>query len=268
MNTEISNFVLPTAPVKTLWFEFLFSEGLLESHLESKHCDPTAIELIIQFLSNAQSISPGNSCPPTPSPLNNGLESSENRDESNTRNQMESEGEKKAFHLKLLALKVMSYLEWNLEMIESRLPLTMQHMVVEELRRMCKGTPCEMFGNTTYHRWLVRSLLKSTIPIRNYKGNIPSIPVSDPMFIPFDVLNNLTLKIHKETDYSINQLLHIALMDHSTPHSLTSSPVIRVPSVASFKVKPIGVNEDGSKNYYDWSACREISSSQLLSEIR
>lgn len=52
LQSLMSNFCSDLAPIKPAWFEFVLSPATLKSHLEKPGCDPTATDLITQFLAN------------------------------------------------------------------------------------------------------------------------------------------------------------------------------------------------------------------------
>lgn len=130
LNVELANFVLPQAPIKTLWFEFLLQPEQLEQHLAQLDCDPSAVDLVIQFMNNSQ-LALASQPPPPPAtipinPVTNNGTNDEKSDEK-TKSQMQvGDDNRKSFALKMLAIKTMCYVKWDLTFIENKLPLPMQ----------------------------------------------------------------------------------------------------------------------------------------------
>ena len=246
INTEISHFVLPTAPVKTLWFDFWYQNDLLEKHLEQRNCDPTPIELMIQFLTTANATSSFQSNGQSGA-INQENEADSNRDTK----------EKKSSALRILTLKVAAFLKWDLELLESKLPMTMQLIIVEELRKMCQASECQNFADILYHRWILRSLTKASYPIRNPKIQSLAIPILqqiDPSYISYDLMHSLISKLHEEILNSLTQLERL----------LTE---IKTAKIACPSIKCFGVRTVGSKPSVNWKEAEKLDSKTIKSII-
>jgi integrator complex subunit 8 len=156
----------PMCEETILWFEFLLKPELLEEFLkkESAH----AIQIMSEFL--------GISCPSENSQQVNEI----NSPESDSLNKIESLSLKlgrKQLALKILSLKVASYLDFNLETFEKFLPIQKQIQLLSDLCSIASGrlvnlplslvheVPLSAEGNkaalnfalTLYHRWLLRA---------------------------------------------------------------------------------------------------------------
>lgn len=241
-SSEIRDFVLPTAPARTLWFEFLFVEGLLETHLSSQYCDPTPNELIISFLSNATTSPSGDvqTC----------------------------DGHRECI-LKTLAVKVACYFNWNIDFID-KLPLPMQQTLFETLKRLCTSDPTcppsvAEFAEISYQRWVIRSLTKSTYPTKNQNGLQKPINLVqqgsnarslDPTYTPLDVMQNIISNLNRE----------VAAVITSLESKLSSEGVLNrekhllLPNSKCFTT-------DG-KGSHNWSEVLPVNCSQLSSTVR
>lgn len=147
---------IPMAEETILWFEFLLKPSLLTQHLNKNN----AIETMQKFLATSDQ------------QPNNDL------NEVDTLNK--NEGLKigrKQLALKILALKVASYLNFNLEMFEKCLPIQKQVQLLSDLCSITSGrlvnlplslvheVPIAAEGNksalnfalTLYHRWVLRA---------------------------------------------------------------------------------------------------------------
>jgi len=131
LNIELANFVLPQAPIKTLWFEFLLRPDSLETHLSDKNCDPAAADLVIQFMNNSNAAAAAAAAPPPPpttipiNPVTNG--SGDSADPNGKKSPASlSDENKKSYALKMLAIKAMCFMRWDLEFMSTKLPLPMQ----------------------------------------------------------------------------------------------------------------------------------------------
>lgn len=180
------------APCKTLWFEFLLTPDLLGKHLNQPNPDPNPIELIISFLNNINTNgSSSSSSTTTPInndenvnnngvpivPLNNGSQLAPDGSNSNSTENGLNLNSKKYLGIRLLALKVTSFLKFDLDIIEANLPITMQFTLLNELIRICDnnaGNNCSLFAYINYYRWILRSVIKLSYPSRkSYSIPVP-----------------------------------------------------------------------------------------------
>lgn len=180
------------APCKTLWFEFLLTPDLLGKHLNQKNPDPNPIELIIAFLNNINTNSSSSSSTTTNNdenvnnngvpinsvPANNGqLAVNQDGSNSNSTENGLNLNSKKYLGIRLLALKVAAFLRFDLDTLESNLPITMQFTLLNELIRICdnnSGNNCSLFAYINYYRWILRSVIKLSYPSRkSYSIPVP-----------------------------------------------------------------------------------------------
>ncbi|XP_071442888.1 integrator complex subunit 8 [Hetaerina americana] len=111
------------------WFEFLLNPTLLVEHLQKPSPDPSATELIIKFLAVAADQKEAEKTEPKPS--DGELKFADVKPEEGYR------VSKKVQALRLLSLKVAAFLKWDLAILETKLPLTMQVTLIQELLIMC-----------------------------------------------------------------------------------------------------------------------------------
>lgn len=95
---------VPLAPETILWFEFLLDPELLEKHLSKPNPDPSATDLIIKFLSVDR------------------REEAVVVDEENGENESNivSKTSRRSLAIKLMTLKVLAFLHWNLDTLEAK----------------------------------------------------------------------------------------------------------------------------------------------------
>uniref|UniRef100_A0A8C4ZYJ9 INTS8 TPR repeats domain-containing protein n=1 Tax=Gadus morhua TaxID=8049 RepID=A0A8C4ZYJ9_GADMO len=150
----------PSSPVQTSWFEFLLDGSLLETHLHKASPDPTAAQLIVQFLEQASkpSLNEQNQVQP---PVDN------------RRNRT----------LKLLALKIAAHMRWDLDLLEKGLSIPVLNMLLNELLCVSKVPPgvkhvdldLSTLPPTTamavliYNRWAIRTIVLSSFPEKQTK---------------------------------------------------------------------------------------------------
>lgn len=151
-----------------LWFEFLLKPELLEGYLKKEKSQHHAISIMSEFL--------GISCPSENAQQANEISSPD----SDSLNKLESLSLKlgrKQLALKILSLKVASFLNFNLDTFEKFLPIQKQIQLLSDLCSISSGrlvnlplslvheVPLSPEGNksalnfslTLYHRWLLRA---------------------------------------------------------------------------------------------------------------
>lgn len=187
--------------VEILWFEFLFDKtgSLLNTHLSAQNTNPTALHLIQQFLEKS-----GSTIFP------NGQEITETNNK-----------EKRKQRLLLLAFHVVAHFEWNLNILETGLPLHMQFILLKELVKMyCKETQDEkatpdlsniektsILPLLLYHRWVVRTIVQqSSLKLSEKKTDelAPDLKVDN-------TVNYLLNKLQEEETISVDVLQQAVL---------------------------------------------------------
>ncbi|XP_015786080.1 integrator complex subunit 8-like [Tetranychus urticae] len=165
-----------------LWFEFVLHQSLLEKHLSEKD-DPKPVDLIISFLNNAS----------IDGSFNGSLGGSE--------------------LLRLLAVKVGAFIEFDLGTLEEQLPITMQFTLFKELIKILEvaSPPVTVLKavHLLYFRWTLRSIIRLSYPTRGPRGlSIPPQMMQqlDPCYVPIEVLENMFKKLRELSPDAISYL--------------------------------------------------------------
>ncbi|XP_053203263.1 integrator complex subunit 8-like [Panonychus citri] len=165
-----------------LWFEFLLHPNLLEKHLNEKN-DRKPIDLIINFLNNAS----------IDGSVNGSLGGSD--------------------LLKLLSVKVGAFIEFDLDILEDQLPITMQYTLLKELIKFTESAnpPISVLKSVhlQYFRWVLRSIIRLSYPTRGPRGlSIPPQMMQqlDPCYVPIEVLESMFKKLRELSPEALNNL--------------------------------------------------------------
>jgi len=168
----------------SVWLDFLLNPSLLEKHLLEKN-DPSPVELIVNFLSQIST---------------------------NGENKNDIFFQKKVSSLKLLAIKVSAYIKWDINLFEEELPITIQFMLFKEFLKIvdaCNNTPqeCNIFAYLIHFRWLLRSIVKLSYPIRGPRGlSLPSSFLQQIDYVPLESLESLFEKLREISPTAVNYL--------------------------------------------------------------
>lgn len=117
---------VPLAEETVLWFEFLLKPELLDKHVTN---EAKAVEIMSEFL---------NIIPSDNSQQNNEVNSPD-ADSLNKLECLPLKLGRKQLALKILALKVASYINWNLTVIEKNLPIQKQVQLLSDLCSITSG---------------------------------------------------------------------------------------------------------------------------------
>lgn len=156
---------------------------------------------------------------------------------------------KKLLPLKLLALKTVAFLGWNLDTLENKVPLSMQHMLIEELQRAAGCGELDRdsklanldvaFAHTLKCRWTLRTTIHSRVPVRGPKGLAVQIPGQvDPTQVSPEVLESITKKCDEESESAAEWLETL----------LGRKVAIRIPVLSTFRV----IKNDAMEQVHDW----------------
>uniref|UniRef100_A0A1A9WIS6 INTS8 TPR repeats domain-containing protein n=1 Tax=Glossina brevipalpis TaxID=37001 RepID=A0A1A9WIS6_9MUSC len=192
---------VPLAAETVLWFEFLLDPALITKHLKKDNPEPTALELMSQFISMTPdtilpqqfNVTPTNeSLPPVPSAATPPIPSNEGLFLTH-----------KQMALKVLALKVATWLKWNLDVLEKNLPIPKQLFLLRDLCTLSfgkkVGIPLSVdfqakitnegnekaarFALTFYHRWVLRLQILKDIALKSAR------PCLGNMFVPLEPMH-------------------------------------------------------------------------------
>ena len=205
---------------KTMWFEFLLQPKLLETHLKNENSSPQPFELIAQFLTNALTASVTSVTNPTQ--VANGTDEQNGFGSSSQQPSLESikkaMDNKKSNAIRFLSFKIMSFLNWDINQLETNLPPTQQDFLLNELIRYCdltdSPTTCKLFAHILYYRWILRYIIKSNYPMKPPKG--PLIPITlqqqiDPCFVSNEALDGLMKKLQEQCPTAVSDLEKVVL---------------------------------------------------------
>ncbi|XP_026726032.1 integrator complex subunit 8 [Trichoplusia ni] len=254
---------VPISPDTVLWFEFLLDPNMLKNHLSKPNPEPSACELIEEFLSvetkNASSKPTSErvvdvDAPPSPpasipSP---------------------SQFSRKQLALKILALKVAATLHWNLDIFEEKLPPQIQQQFMQDLVYVTTDAafaippqeipadllqkPQVQFALILYHRWIIRFPVKAALYAKSNKMSYIHMPGMqiDSAYSP---LNQNFEKILRMCEASRMQSIIFLdeILSHYEPTSSSGrkeSKKIKVPVMESF----IHLTEETVDMNHNWNA--------------
>lgn len=141
--------------------QFLLEPGKLQQHLQTDACEPSPTQLITLFLKNIPTIESKGLNELEEKLVNNYSDSDEvhippDSYEAKYRT-------KKAYALQTLAIKVASFLKWDLDAICNNLTIPIQYKLVQALTNACssKNCPAEVkkFADIIYYHWFLRSTI-------------------------------------------------------------------------------------------------------------
>ena len=161
---EMRDFVLPSAPSKTLWFEFLFVDGLLERHLDQPQPDPSAADLVSEFLAHAQSASQASAAQAAAQSRADLVNGTNGTDRPSTE---AAEKSKKEWLLQLLATKTGCEWRWDVQLLEQRVPASKAWALISCLRSLTRSAhDVRLLSDVVAARFLLRALAKQACPSR------------------------------------------------------------------------------------------------------
>ncbi|KAK8769152.1 hypothetical protein V5799_014383 [Amblyomma americanum] len=153
----------------------------------------------------------------------------------------EEPGNRKSQPLKLLALKAAAFLGWNMDLLEQKLPLTMQQTLIAELQKAagCSdlneeqrlSNPDAAFACMIKSRWVVHTLMRSSVPVKSSKGIAVQLPGQvDPTVVTPEMADAITKKCEEEVEEAV------AFLEKLLSRRATGGLSVRVPTSQSFSV--------------------------------
>ncbi|XP_047540457.1 integrator complex subunit 8 [Vanessa atalanta] len=262
---------VPISPDTVLWFEFLLDQNLLKTHLSKPNPEPSACELIEEFLTvdtkNANSKptservvdvdapqSPPSVTPPT------------------------LQFTRKQLALKILALKVAATLNWNLDIFETKLPPQTQQQLMQDLVYMATDTafavppqeispellqkPQVQFALTLYHRWVLRFPVKATLHSKSLKMSFVHMPglQGDNSYSPMNQHFEKILRMCEASRMQSIKYLDSILSFYDTTLGKREAKKIKVPVMEAF----IHLTEDSNDMNHNWNAGDNVISQYEL----
>lgn len=255
---------VPISPDTILWFEFLLDPNLLKKHLSKPNPEPSACELIEEFVSvdtkNVNSKPTSErvvdvDAPPTPPSVTAPTLAQFTR---------------KQLALKILALKVAATLHWNLDIFESKLPPQIQQQLMQDLVYMTteaafaippQEIPAELlqqpqvqFALVLYHRWVVRFPVKAALHAKSNKMSYIHIPGAQ-LDSSYGPMNQNFEKILRMCDASRTQSIMFLdeILSNYEPTSNAGrkeSKKIKIPVMEAF----VHLTEDSCEMNHNWNA--------------
>ncbi|CAH2068538.1 unnamed protein product, partial [Iphiclides podalirius] len=254
---------VPISPDTILWFEFLLDPTLLKKHLSKTNPDPSACELIEEFLSVDAKQAAAKAAadrvvdvdgPPSPPVVST----------------QSLQFTRKQLALKILALKVASTLHWNLDIFEIKLAPQVQQQLMQDLVYMATNTifavppqdiPCDLlqkpqvqFALTLYHRWVLRFPVKAALYAKSTKVSFLHMPgmQTDSGYSPMNQNFEKILRMCDTSRLQSIKYLEGVLTDYELfPNSSTrGSKKIKIPVMETF----IHLTEDSNDMNHNWNA--------------
>ncbi|XP_026812278.1 integrator complex subunit 8 [Rhopalosiphum maidis] len=244
--------MIPIAPNTKLWFEFLIEPSLLEEHLNKSHADPSATELLIKFLYSSMER-------PKDLPL---IDIDDLMDNSRIDKKIEYRKRKKYECLKILAMKIVSFWEWDLNILQTRVPISLQIIFVQDLldlvsnglnlidfeshsaiENLSQLKDEQIFAIALFHRWTLTVIINYTL---SKKSSFTLGPVQDGN-------EDVLLKLEMQSELSEKMLLRLIDLKRSS---------YTIPTINTFdppnELKPLSCH---------WFKGLTVSSAEFLSQI-
>ncbi|XP_072936114.1 integrator complex subunit 8 [Epargyreus clarus] len=255
---------VPISPDTVLWFEFLLDPTLLKRHLSKPNPEPTACELIEEFVSvdskNTNSKPASERVvdvdgPPSPPALTI---------------QTPLQFTRKQLALKILALKVAATLHWSLDVFEAKLPPQTQHQLMQDLVYMATDSafaippqdipadllqkPQVQFALTLYHRWVLRFPVKAALFAKSSKMafvHMPGMQVESG-YSPMNQNFEKILRMCEAARMQSIRYLETVIAFYEPLPSLhqKDSKKIKVPVMEAF----VHLTEDSDEINHNWNA--------------
>ncbi|XP_045513039.1 integrator complex subunit 8 [Pieris brassicae] len=251
---------VPISPDTLLWFEFLLDPTLLKRHLSKPNPEPSGCQLIEEFLSvdakNQNSKlsdrvvdvdGPSSPAPSTPTVL---------------------QFTRKQLALKILALKVAPTLNWNLDILEKKLPPHIQQQLMQDLVFMATDTafavpPLEIqsdvlqqlhvqFALTLYHRWVLRFPVKSALFMKSSKLPYAHLPGAqgDSTYNPLNQNFEKILRMCESSRIQSIRYLEGIIAYYEGTLGRRESRKIKIPVMETF----VHLTEDSDDMNHEWNA--------------
>ncbi|XP_037300356.1 integrator complex subunit 8 isoform X2 [Manduca sexta] len=253
---------VPISPDTILWFEFLLDPNLLKNHISKPNSEPSACELIEEFLSvdakNANSkpsserlmdvdAPPSPPSATTPAPV---------------------QYSRKQLALKILALKVAATLNWNLDILESKLPPHIQQHLMQDFVYMATDTmftvppqdissellqqPQIQFALILYHRWVLRFPVKASLSAKSTKMSFIHIPgmQAEGGYSPMSQNFEKILRMCESSRTQSIRFLDEILSMYESSSRAQKTQKIKIPVMEAF----VHLTEDSDDMNHDWDA--------------
>nr|CAI5853943.1 unnamed protein product [Callosobruchus analis] len=234
---------VPISPETVLWFEFLLDPSLLLKHLKRPIPDPSPLELITKFYDVIN-------------------ESQKNRSEIDRLEDVEYIEEKfstKSIALKILSLKIVAHLKWNLGEIR-QLPFKTQITLLQDLMYFTNNktvmdiasaleqeisfvSPQFLFALILFHRWLLNTAMHRVTSNWQIRYGINDVsPLNENIICSAE-------NISKTISFLVSSLSHSV-----------------VPQTLTFDCFPLPT-ESNDNVELDWSKSQQIEKDEFCAQI-
>ncbi|XP_063616443.1 integrator complex subunit 8-like [Cydia splendana] len=264
----------PISQDKIRFFEFLLDQKLLEEHLRYPNPEPSATDLIVEFLS----VDVSNDIRDGPATFDHVSMSPLQSLHSSCRPNIS----RKQLALKVLALKVASSLNWNLDTFEAKLTPFIQRQLLQDLVFMAADgafsvppqeisiniiqKPHMQFALTLYHRWILRYPAKAAFTEKFAKlpfMHFPSIPL-EKTYPPMNLNMEKILKMNENDCIQSIKYLEEVIAYYDSHGNINEPLQIRVPVMDTFT----HMTEDMHNMVHNWDAGSVyVSQYELLMQI-
>ncbi|KAK0179235.1 hypothetical protein PV327_008044 [Microctonus hyperodae] len=249
---------VPISPDTILWFEFLINPSLLANHISKASPDPSPTDLIIKFIS-----------------INNEQKDNDIKIVETESNDLKPNGYKKNSYrsvaLKILSLKVAAHLKWNLDILETKLPLPMQLIFLQNLFQITGDIALEipsvpefpidsltdqlLFTVVLYHRWHLRSIVNRALNNKQSKPQFIHIPgIQEPTYVAPGLIDDIIRKLEAHIPYSVEVLNNVLQSNDIKPKVLTFD---------TFQI----LTEDSSDIKQNWEIMQDIPIEEFKCQI-
>lgn len=297
---------LTNAPTPPRWFEFLLEPGKLQQHLEEKSCDPSPSQLIELFFRNipvlqVESHIPiqRNATPSTNLTASNGNGTTNNTDEQNVLNEVAEKlldypdsaevhippdsyeakyRAKKAYALQILAIKVASFLKWDLDIICNNLSIPTQHKLIQALMTSCVSDECpievQRFAKILYYDWFLRSAITYQISTLQPQTNNTTIIYLSQLQQQQQAADSTALlnmgelftpksKILKKCSTELHNFISELTIntDQSAKKMKTSQHPFKKAKLSRPKMEMFDSRDE---KFHDWTLCEPVESKDFL----
>ncbi|XP_066594619.1 integrator complex subunit 8 [Prorops nasuta] len=249
---------VPISPDTILWFEFLLNPSLLYKHLSKPNPDPSPTDLIIKFIT-INSEQKDNDLKIVDAEIND------------TKTNNLNKWTHKNLALKILSLKIAAHLKWDLEILEKKLPLTIQMTLFQDLFYFAVDVIVEipsipefsinnitdqtLFTIVLYHRWLLRAIVYRALNNKQSKQQFHHIPgIQESAYIPPNLIDDIIRKLDTYVPSSINFL-----------NTVLETPDLK-PKVLSFDTFQM-LTEDSNEIKQNWENMYSITEEEFKCQI-
>ncbi|XP_022196434.1 integrator complex subunit 8 [Nilaparvata lugens] len=257
---------VPMSKDTLLWFDFLLDPtrgGLIEKHLSKSNPDPPGSDLIIKFLTIQDAPKEAETSTLNGPLAENVLTASMKPRTPDDRTLKMSN---KGLSLKILALKIFAFFNWDLEMVEQKLPLPLQLTLINDLLKLANvpswthlcidySTQPDhiLFAVSLYHRWALRAIYASGQTNKQTRNMALHNP-QDSQHVNEEIL----ARLEEESEKTVK------IMGLIVEAANSRGPSLLIPNSQAF----VPLSEDDGDLNIDWSgASKKISINEFQCQL-